>query len=181
MPSVLWSPNLDKTGNISFLKICWYLIHVQSFLNLTCDQKFSYNRLHWFPLNTERACTSEHCKVLDMWYKVKLRHFINRIILIRIILTKLTQSWYSLNESHFIRIRSHRWVLFVLLSYHSFSGKQTWRGWFSSLNKIWIYSKHILVTYLIDFVVHSILGDKVAKRTFTNACRSDYHDDCIWS
>ena len=64
MPSVLWSPNLDKTGNISFLKICWYLIHMQSFLNLTCDQKFSYNRLHWFPLNTERAWTSEHCKVL---------------------------------------------------------------------------------------------------------------------
>ena len=56
IPSILWSPNLDETlGNIVFLQICQILIHIQSFFNLTCNQKFSCNRLRWSPCSIHKT------------------------------------------------------------------------------------------------------------------------------
>ena len=59
MPSIIhvWIPNLDKTlKNVSFLQICWFFIHIQSFFNLTCNPKFSCNRLRWSPLFNIHEC-----------------------------------------------------------------------------------------------------------------------------
>ena len=51
VPSIPWNPNLDKTvGNISFLQISSFFIHMHSFFNLTCTQKFSYSLLRWSSL-----------------------------------------------------------------------------------------------------------------------------------
>ena len=70
---VPWCPNLGKTlGNILSLQICWFLIHMQSFFNLNCNQKFLCNRLRWSPL------FSDYLGVYDFFSlsRKKLIHYI---------------------------------------------------------------------------------------------------------